>query len=333
MIDALRDVGVTFEDDKDEELSQKALVDILFREGCVSKEQKFKQLRNMSSSKGWKARCTQVEKECIISSIRVSELIEDFLMFEIRQNDGYEGFYVAAQHGFTKSPEGMYENQTEMDDLVREFTPKRWSLQSVMKNLQLNIPKETVEMIAKAIEFGAYHMILPDDIDHLLKTLDGKKGKFVLKLKDLLTKLKKDTSKFAMVQEYPTNGSHGKFHYYECRTTVDNSLIEDEVEEIGVVQPIGNKAGEHHPSTLRQTESLSMKRYHQLVTPEVEHRKRDIESGVHTSFQSPSKKGTSCTNCCFNYAQESTCRLLGFPCQCFFGLLASFLTSFFLFGV
>ncbi len=292
VVDMLREVGVTFDDGKDEELSQKALVDILFEKGCLSKEEKFKQLSNMSSSKGWKARCRRVQNECYIPSIRVSELIEEVLMFEIRQNDGHEGFYAVPQLGFAKPSENMYGNQTEMDRLVQGFAPQRNSIQVVMDKLNLGIPKETVKMIANAFEYGAYHMILPDDIDHILESVGGRRGKYASMLKDLLTILKNDTLKFAKVQEYAANGPHGKFHYYDCDAMVDTSLNRVDIEERGVVEPVRNNSNEIPPSSPKQTTSLLLGRNLPPVTPEEKHSKRGIGSGAYSQFQSPGKKGT-----------------------------------------
>lgn len=281
LLDANRAAGVTLEDI--ETYSQGALIKTLVLKSDLSKGQRFKQIANMNSSKKWKALCQKVGRECTIPSIRLAELLEAVLIYEIRQNDGHDGFYVASKHGFTKSPDHMYEHQDEMDEIVKGFTPKRNSIHTIMSKLEHGIPQRMVQTIANALEFGAYHMILPNDTEKILNSLDGKKGKYYLKFKDLLSTLRNDTLKFAKVKEYLTDGPHGNFNYY-----VSDLLIDDLSEEDN--DPMTrNENEETCPSTPNQTEPSSCGQRLPSVTPDRDYNKRKIESDFDDSIGSPKK--------------------------------------------
>ena len=151
-------------------------------------------------------------------------------------------------------------------------------------------------MIARALQLGAFHMILPDHSQVLLDSLEGKKGKHNNRLYDILKTLEEDTLKFARVIDYPSKAHGGNFRYYSFDLEIDeflNDVVQKEVEDINE-SVITKKARKNDPcpSTPKQTESAYTGRYLPPVTPEKEKTKRKHDGDSSASVETP-KKGTS----------------------------------------
>ena len=233
--DVRKFLETTYNRNVDADSTQEEMVKSILERLTTNK--KFQQLGLMSTNKQWKRECKN--PEYTILDIEIEERLERLFLFKIRGDDGYGGFYNGDRFEFKQSPGSMFENYGELFDVVKQF-PKTGNntIQKLLNNIadEANVDSARVKNIVHALKAGAFHIMMPFELnDLIIASHKQKETKQTKRLSWLLENIKTGMDRFAVVEDYPRR-INGVFNFFVIRPEFisSQSIVETNRVVVGV---------------------------------------------------------------------------------------------------